>query len=236
MQFKPFIFNWPQQLDRVRKLESQFLQLAETFPELLAPTVVNSDVENYVPHWISVGNHYFATQLKTAIDHLPPDTALLHIQGDVSFPDWEPLIDRLLEANERFRWGVIAPNVTKIYWNHEGNLEELEGGFTEVLHTDCTVWAIHPETLKELSAQCPGIWKNAIGWGLDTAILSVSRSQGRRVVRDYTHTVRHHGDTNYPTDTALTQYLEMVSKLPPAIRKHVRWLSELQHQRFGTYL
>lgn len=199
MEYQAFIFNWRRQEDKTLN------KIAALAPLGLNPMVINSDESLEGKYdWVHLGEEaYFSAQFNAAMDMFTGDV-LFHIQADAEYENWGGLVDESIRHFETYRWGVYAPNIS---WTpQKANIVDesvLEEGLKEVSNTDCTCWFIHRDVIDMMPPVDLSI--NKTGWGVDTHIMRLSRSIGRKVIRNYRHTVYHPRATGYDREEAHRQ-------------------------------
>jgi hypothetical protein len=209
-----FIFNWRGHEARAAALERQLGALCPV-------RVINSEsaVEARHPQWHHVGEDaYFAAQWQRARELFQGDV-LLHVQADASSRHFARILERGLDAIDRHGAGVYAPNVDYTPWTYDRRrLRQVDDDLFEVPQTDCTCWAITREVLERVPTVDPQ--RNKFGWGIDFLVAGAARARGRRILRDYRHTVVHPWrGAGYDTEAAYAQVMQMLEGLPAPLRE-----------------
>lgn len=202
-----FLTSWPGR-------EEMAMQTEKSLPK---PTIV---INSGAPQekWENVGDLYYGEQFKEILKRHDGKSAIMNIQGDATYHNWQKVLSRYKIAHTLFRPGVFAPNDTKTIWNVEPDAKDYGDGFKEILNTDCTVWFISPKILKILKTI--DLSESKYGWGIDSVVCAISRSLYLPVIRDCSITIEHHGGTGYSTKQAKKEMDELYDKLP----KHLQSL------------
>lgn len=211
MNFHPFIFNWRNQFQKSSRTEEQLLK---TFGRV---TVINSDEENTPDHWVNVGDSYwFGDQFLKALELFDGDV-LLHIQGDVTFNNWEQLKEDAIKDFEKHNWGVYAPHADFTEWtSRRANIiyPPLPDNRSLVACPDCSCWMIHKDIIQEFNNLNLELKDHHLGFGFDMLMCSVSHKSSRPVIRNYNHTVDHPKGTGYNVTQAHVELKELWNKMP----------------------
>ena len=180
-------------------------------------TVINSDEENTHPHWDNVGDSYwFTNQFMRAIGLLEGDV-FFHVQADATYTNWEALKEQAEKDFETYQWGVYAPNVDFTEWHsRRANIvyPPLSDNRSLVACPDCTCWMIHKDIIDEFNQMNLDMSDQNLGFGIDMLICSISHRLGRKVIRNYNHTVDHPRGTNYNVTQAHEELKRFWKKLP----------------------
>lgn len=219
MRIEAVIFNWRGHERRAAALERQL-------GELCRVRVVNSEEPAAARHpgWEHVGESaYFAAQWQQALARFDGDV-LLHVQADAASPHFDAIVARCRDAMARHDCGVYAPNVDYTAWVYDrARLRRVDHDLYEVPQTDCTCWAISREVLERAPPVDPQ--RNKYGWGIDFLVIATARALGRRVLRDYRHTVDHGWNgAGYDTAAAEEQALATLASMPPELRDRIAQL------------
>ena len=223
LNIQPFIFNWKNQYEKTKKIESDLLKIFNKVH------VINSDDENKEDNWINIGEEsYFAKQFLTAIDKFDGDI-FFHIQGDIQFDRWEELVESAKKYYEKYRWGIYAPNVDYTWYSSQ-NADVETVRFTEddklriVSNPDCTVWFIHRDIVDTLKNNPFDLSFMKIGWGLDLILCGNSYLQKRLVIRDYEYTVAHPQGTGYVQNEAFEELGVLLNKCSPDLQNVINYI------------
>jgi hypothetical protein len=200
MDIQPFIFNWNKQFDKTCAIEDS---LSKIFDKV---TVINSDDNNTKDGWIDLGDDaYFSDQFRKALELFDGDI-LMHVQGDVTYDNWEKLVEDARTYFDYYDAGIYAPNIDYTWYSSENadidSVESDHSNIKMVACTDETVWFIRKEIIQEMSTRNVDFSNNKMGWGWDLALSSICFANGRPVIRDYNHTIDHPPGTNYNKDIA----------------------------------
>lgn len=219
MNIQPFIFNWNRQFEKSCAIEDS---LKKIFDKV---TVINSDDNNTREGWIDIGDEsYFSDQFRKALELFDGDV-LLHIQGDVSYDKWEELIEDAKKYLEYYDAGIYAPNIDYTWYSAENadivSLESEHPNIKMVASTDETVWFVRKELIQEMLDRKIDFSKNTMGWGWDLVLAAISFVNGRPVIRDYNHTINHPMGTNYNTEKAAQEMLDLWNSLDQDIKEIV---------------
>ena len=200
MNIQPFIFNWNKQFDKTCAIEDS---LSKIFDKV---TVINSDDNNTRDGWIDLGDDaYFSDQFRKALELFDGDI-LMHVQGDVSYDNWEKLVEDARTYFDYYDAGIYAPNIDYTWYSSENaDIDAIQADHENikmVACTDETVWFIRKEIIQEMSTRNVDFSNNKMGWGWDLVLSSICFVNGRPVIRDYNHTIDHPPGTNYNKDIA----------------------------------
>ena len=207
----PFIFNWKGQFENAMRIEDE---LGMTCGNV---TVINSDDDHTRGSWLDIGDEsYFKAQFFKALELFDGDI-LFHIQADASYGNWPALMDSALEAFDKYRWGVFAPNVdfspwpsarTDVAWDalREPNLRLVNC-------TDCTCWMIHRDMVEQFKQRAALFARNKFGMGIDLTVCALSYLNQRPVLRDYAHTVDHPRRRGYDNEAAKVELASYVAEV-----------------------
>lgn len=228
MRIEAVIFNWRGHEARAAALERQL-------GESCRVRIVNSEepAEARHPHWEHIGESaYFAAQWQQALARFDGDV-LLHVQADAASPHFASIVARCRDAMQRLDCGVYAPNVDYTPWTYRrALLTRVDEDLYEVPQTDCTCWAISREVLER--APRPDVARNVYGWGIDFLVIATARALGRRVLRDYRHTIDHvWNGAGYDTVAADRQARAMLASLPPETHDLVMQLRHEAASKLG---
>jgi hypothetical protein len=212
MRVQAFIFNWPGKKQHAAILEKLFRPHCET-------TVINSDDSLRVrhPHWQHIGNDaYFTDQWNAALDRFDADV-FVHIQADV-WPEKVPLVlSEAVRYIRDFGVGVYAPNVDfNAHVYRRETLAKLDNGVYEVPATDCCLWVISSEVIRNTPRVNAST--NKLGWGIEYMVGAVTRQRGLRLVRDYRFTAGHPKFSGYGHEQANREWAELKNSLEPTLR------------------
>jgi|LakMenEpi03Aug12_release.lakeMendotaPanAssembly.Ray.scaffolds.fasta_scaffold11862_14 hypothetical protein len=200
MNIQPFIFNWNKQFDKTCAIEDS---LSKIFDKV---TVINSDDNNTRDGWIDLGDDaYFSDQFRKALELFDGDI-LMHVQGDVTYDNWEKLVEDARTYFDYYDAGIYAPNVDYSWYSSENtDIDSIQADHENikmVACTDETVWFIRKEIIQEMTNRNVDFSNNKMGWGWDLVLSSICFVNGRPVIRDYNHTIDHPPGTNYNKDVA----------------------------------
>jgi hypothetical protein len=200
MNIQPFIFNWNNQFNKTCAIEDS---LSEIFDKV---TVINSDDNNTRDGWIDLGDAaYFSDQFRKALELFDGDI-LMHVQGDVSYDNWEKLVEDARTYFDYYDSGIYAPNIDYTWYSSENaDIDSIQADHENikmVACTDETVWFIRKEIIQEIETRNIDFSNNKMGWGWDLVLASICFVNGRPVIRDYNHTIDHPPGTNYNKDIA----------------------------------
>jgi hypothetical protein len=222
MNIQPFIFNWNKQFEKSCAIENSLKLLFDKV------TVINSDDNNTREGWIDIGNEsYFSDQFRKALDLFDGDI-LLHIQGDVSYDNWERLIEDAKQYLEYYNAGIYAPNIDYTWYSAENtDIESLESDHPNikmVACTDETVWFIRKEIIQEILDRKVDFSNNKMGWGWDFVLAAISFVNSLPVIRDYNHTINHPMETNYNKEKASQEMLDLWNSLDEDLKEAVSYI------------
>jgi hypothetical protein len=199
MNIHPFIFSWKGHYERALALEKIFLEI---FGRV---TVINSDEENRPEHWVNLTDEaYFAEQFATACSLLDGDV-MFHVQADVSYFDWNSVVEEAKKYYKKFKFGIYAPNIDhttclqvdldKIQIVGEPNLKL-------VTVTDCSAWFINRTIINYFDGFVQSYIEAKYGWGICWCLSAISLRLGLPIYRDYNFTLVHPNVTNYNKQSA----------------------------------
>jgi hypothetical protein len=211
MNIQPFIFNWNNQFQKSCQIENS---LGKIFDKV---TVINSDDHNSRQGWVNIGDEcYFSDQFKKALELFDGDV-LFHIQGDVSYNNWEGLVEDAKKYLDYYDAGIYAPNIDYTWYSSENtdilSLESEHQNIKMVACTDETVWFIRKEILQEMVERKVDFSNNKMGWGWDLVLCAICFANSRPVIRDYNHTINHPKGTNYPQSQAADELVDLWNSL-----------------------
>lgn len=226
MNIQPFIFNWNRQFEKSCAIQDA---LTPIFDKV---TVINSDDNNTREGWVDIGDQsYFSDQFRKALELFDGDV-LLHIQGDVSYDNWEKMVEDAKEYLEYYDAGIYAPNIDYTWYSAENtDIESLESDHPNikmVACTDETVWFIRKEIIQEMLDRNVDFSNNKMGWGWDLVLSAICFINSRPVIRDYNHTVDHPMGTNYNKEKASQEMLDLWNSLDEDLKEAV---SHIKNQR-----
>jgi hypothetical protein len=222
MNIQPFIFNWNRQFEKTCAIEDALIPIFDKV------TVINSDDNNTREGWVDIGDQcYFSDQFRKALELFDGDV-LLHIQGDVSYNNWENLIKDAKEYLEYYDAGIYAPNIDYTWYSPKNaDIESLESDHSNikmVACTDETVWFIRKEIIEELFNRKVDFSNNVMGWGWDLVLSSICFVNGRPVIRDYNHIIDHPPGTNYNKELASKEMLDLWNSLDEDLKEIVSYI------------
>ena len=200
MNIQPFIFNWNKQFDKTCTIEDSLSKILDKV------TVINSDDTNTRDGWVDLGDDaYFSDQFRKTLELFDGDI-LMHVQGDVSYDDWEKLVYDARYYLDYYNAGIYAPNIDYTWYSSENtdidSIESDHSNIKMVACTDETVWFIRKEIIQEMYNKNIDFYKNKFGWGWDLVLSGICFSKGIPVIRDYNHTIEHPKGTSYDKDKA----------------------------------
>lgn len=217
LNIQPFIFNWRNQYEKTKKIESDLLKIFDKVQ------VINSDDNHNEDDWINIGEEsYFAQQFLTAINMFDGDI-FFHIQGDIEFDNWNELIESAKKYYEKYNWGIYAPNIDYTWYSSQ-NADISTIKFVEdtnlraVSNPDCTVWFIHRDIINTLKNNSFDLSFMKFGWGLDLILCGNSYIQKRLIIRDYNYTVKHPKGTGYEQNQAFEELAILLNKCSPDLQ------------------
>lgn len=222
MIIHPFIFNWKGKYNNTCQIEKEV-------SKVLGPvTVINSEEEYFNPDWVNLGDSaFFAKQFLTALDLFDSDI-FFHIQGDVSYLNWEKLIEDARKYFNQLNCGIYAPNINYTWFNSnvaDINLISLEEKNLKLVScTDCTVWFIHKDIIDLFKKSRIDFTKYTIGWGIDLIFCALSHLNSRKVIRDYNHEIKHPKGTGYDECLAHSEMYHLKNTLPIEIKKMIEYI------------
>lgn len=226
MNIQPFIFNWNRQFEKTCAIEDALKPLFEKV------TVINSDDNNTREGWVDIGDEsYFSDQFRKALELFDGDV-LFHIQGDVSYDNWEQMVKDAREYMEYYDAGIYAPNIDYTWYSAEqSDIEGLESDHPNikmVACTDETVWFIRKDIIQEMIDRKVDFSNNTMGWGWDLVLAAICFVNAKPVIRDYNHTVDHPMGTNYNKEKASQEMLDLWNSLDQDLKEAV---SHIKNQR-----
>jgi hypothetical protein len=235
MNIQPFIFNWNGQFEKTCKIEDS---LSEIFDKV---TVINSDDNNSKQGWIDLGNtSYFSDQFSKALEMFDGDV-LMHVQGDVSYDNWNKLVEDAIYYMNYYNAGIYSPNVDYSWYSSENadidSLQSDHDNIKMVCCTDETVWFIHKDIIQEMIERKVDFSENTMGWGWDLVLAAISFVNSRPVIRDYQHTIDHPMGTNYNKEQAAREMEILWNSLDPDLREVVSLIkgSKIDRETISKY-
>lgn len=203
-----FIFNWKGNYENAVNLEKSFSRMVDKV------TVINSDDNNKKDHWVNIGEEaYFGDQFKKALELFDGDI-FFHTQADVTFNNWDIVLNAVKTNFNQYGYGVYAPNVDYTTWVSErvdkkNTNKQLEGtGLREVSMTDCSCWAINGRIINEFKTKyLNNLTLTKYGCGIDVSICALAMKNSMLVLRDYNFTVNHPKSTGYSRVEANTMMI-----------------------------
>ena len=235
MNIQPFIFNWNGQFEKTCKIEDSLSQIFDKV------TVINSDDNNSKKGWVDIGDiSYFTAQFSKALEMFDGDV-LMHVQGDVSYDDWNKLVQDARCYMDYYNAGIYAPNIDYTWYNSENvdidSLNSDHDNIKMVCNTDETVWFIRKDIIREMTERKVDFSQNTIGWGCDLVFAAISITKSRPVIRDYNHTIDHPKLTNYNSTHASRQMLDFMNSLDSDLKQIISLIrgSKSDRETISTY-
>ena len=179
MKIQTFIFNWKNQYEKTLEKINQLELIGEK------PIVINSDDEHRETGWHNIGEEsYFTAQFMKALELFDGDI-LFHIQADASFKNWKSIYESALQYQERYKWGIYAPNVNFTWYTSERTDLDMfniaQRNLKMVANTDCTCWMIHKDIINEAIERKIDFAPYKMGWSFDiiyTALSYMKKTSG----------------------------------------------------------
>lgn len=212
MKIDAFIFNWPRQFENTKILEAQLSKVLDKV------TVINSDDDNSLPHWVNIGNEsYFTAQFFKALELFDGDV-MFHIQADASHNDWQGIVSSAKDCFANNNCGIYAPNVDFTGWISNRvdvkNVEPISNNLKHVTITDCTCWFINKTIIEEFKSNLINCFTdNKYGYGIDITMSAISYNKKMQVIRDYNYTIQHPRGTAYNSLAANQMMRDSFSKI-----------------------
>lgn len=235
MEIQPFIFNWNGQFEKTCKTEESLLKIFNKV------TVINSDDNNTKDGWINLGNDaYFSDQFRKALELFDGDV-LMHVQGDVSYDNWDKLIQDASKYITYYDAGIYAPNIDWTWYSSENSdidsLESDHDNIKMVACTDETVWFIEKSIIQEMLDREIDFSENKMGWGWDLVFSAISFVNSKPVIRDYNHTIDHPMGTNYNKEKAATEMEILWRSLDPDLKEVISYIkgSKINREKISNY-
>lgn len=228
MNIQPFIFNWNNQFEKTCTIEDS---LKKKFDKIV---VINSDDNNTREGWINIGNEsYFSDQFRKALELFDGDV-LFHIQGDVSYTNWNQLIEDAKTYIKYYNAGIYAPNIDYTWYSSENtDIQSLESDHPNIKMVSCTdetVWFIRKEIIQEMVNRKVDFSKNTMGWGWDLVLAGICFLKGNPVIRDYNHTIDHPMGTNYDKGKASEEMLYLWNSLDSDLKEVISYIKGNREQ------
>jgi len=231
MKIHPFIFNWKNQFDKTCKIEKSLKSVCDKV------TVINSDDDHRISHWVNVGEDaYFTKQFTTALNLFDGDL-FLHVQGDVEYNNWQGLIDDSIKYINYYDAGIYAPNIDYTWWisklvdlplkTHHENIKV-------VSHTDETVWFITKDIIDSFYKRKIDLSQNKFGWGWDLIMLSICFLNKKLVIRDYNHKITHPKHTNYNKDLAELELKIITEKMDGDLQTIINYIRKYNKEKLKS--
>lgn len=235
MNIQPFIFNWNNQFKKTCTIEDS---LSKIFNNV---TVINSDDNNTRDGWIDLGDDaYFSDQFKKALELFDGDI-LMHVQGDVTYDNWEKLVEDARTYLDYYDAGIYAPNIDYTWYSSENtdinSLESDHSNIKMVSCTDETVWFIRKDIIQEMIDRKIDFSNNKMGWGWDLVMAAICFDKGIPVIRDYNHTIDHPPGTNYNKEVASKEMNELFYSLDDNLKNIIIKIkgSESMREQLSSY-
>ena len=235
MNIQPFIFNWNGQFEKTCKIEDSLSQIFDKV------TVINSDDNNSKQGWVDIGNSsYFTAQFSKALEMFDGDV-LMHVQGDVSYDDWNKLVQDARCYMDYYNAGIYAPNIDYTWYNSENaDIDSLNSDHDNIKMVGCTdetVWFIHKDIIREMTERKVDFSQNTMGWGWNLVIAAISIAKSRPVIRDYNHTIDHPMLTNYNRSQAAREMQTLRDSLDPDLKQIISLIrgSKSDRETISTY-
>jgi hypothetical protein len=175
-------------------------------------TIINCDENSILPpEYNSIqldDSYYYGGQFNTAMQYVEDNTYMWCVVGDVSSnANWHNIYTNAVSAFKTYPIGIYAPNVD--YTSHISKNSKLNNQLWHVDNTDCTCWCIHPSIISSIKHIPFRILSN-LGWGIDVLVTTESKKQSKFVIRDYSETVYQPKGTNYSSELAKEQLIELM--------------------------
>jgi hypothetical protein len=205
MKIHPFIFSWKGQYEKTCETEEKLLKIFDKI------TIINSDEENKKDHWVNLDDEaYFTSQFCNAINLFDGDL-MFHIQGDVTYYNWEAIVKSAKRYYSKYNYGIYAPNVdfTELRAsrvNVISNKFKDECNLSLVSMTDCSCWFLNKTIIDSFKKNCLLQYaEGKYGWGIIACMSALSFLEKKYVLRDYNYTVSHPKKTGYDYEEAYTE-------------------------------
>ena len=232
---QPFIFNWNGQFQKTINIENN---LSSLFDKV---NVINSDDNNTRPGWVDIGDEsYFSDQFRKALELFDGDV-LFHIQGDVSYNNWERLVHDARYYMDYYGAGIYAPNVDYTWYSSENaDINSMSSDHPNIKMcacTDETIWFIRKDIIQEMFDRGVDFSKNKMGWGWDLVLAAICFDKGIPVIRDYNHTIDHPPGTNYNKELASFEMNLLWNSLDDRLRKIIEYIkgSSIDRNKICNY-
>lgn len=231
MNIQPFIFSWNRQFDKVCQTEKDLLSI---FDKVI---VINSNEKNTKDTWINLGDSaYFMDMFRKALEIFDGDI-LMHVQGDVSYDNWNTLIKDALYYINYYNAGIYAPYVDYTAWNNcDLNIEPYHKNIKLVCCTDSLVWFIKKEILIKIIEGGIDFSKNKLGWGWDVLLCAMCYYENIPVIRDYNHIVNHPKVTNYNKIKAKKEEKQIYDQLNLGLKIIVEIINNKNSEKLKKYI
>ena len=218
-----FIFSWNDYYKNAQKIESDLSKVVST-------SVINSSEVRY-PHWVNLStNAYFNEQMINALDiFLKSDKKLFfHIQSDVTFNDWQKVLNLALDTINKYDAWIYAPYVENLYRNFLRTYEQIEANIEWVNTVDETVWMVDRELIEIFFEDKinDAFTDNFYGWGYDKVFALICLLNKKKNILDYRLRLNHPKKQNYDSKEANKCFRKMLSLLPNNLHKK---LGKMEH-------
>jgi hypothetical protein len=233
MKIQTFIFNWKGQhnntLDKIKQFEKIGIET----------TVINSDDSyTHYDNWYHIGEQSFFTSQMLKATELFDSDFLFHIQADVSYDNWQKLIDDALKYYDKYEWGLYAPNIDYTWYDASktdvDRLQLEDPNLKMVASTDCSCWFINKDIIDISKDREINFEPYQIGWSFDLVYSAISYLNKYPVIRDYNHTVKHPKGSGYNVEQAEQEMIQLYNSLPEDIQKAFYFI-KMDRERLADY-
>jgi hypothetical protein len=221
-----FIINWPRVTQQAYKLEAQFLQHG------LEVLVINSDEaeeSNGKSNWAHIGNDGYMVQQYAKAIEVFKKTYFVELFADISNVKVPRIFERAYHSFTHYNCGIYAPNAYFQYWQFATKaLPKLEKGLYEVPNAESLLTFIHKDVISQIKLDTK---RFTIGWGIDFILCANSHLQGKKIIRDYTMTIKHPRSRGYGSEQAGQEEKALIQDQPKEVQELLKtWIPNARAQ------
>ena len=147
-----------------------------------------------------------------------------HIQSDVTFNDWQKVLNLALDTINKYDAWIYAPYVENLYRNFLRTYEQIEENIEWVNVVDETVWMVDRKLIEIFFEDKinDAFTDNFYGWGYDKVFSLICLLNKKKNILDYRLRLNHPKKQNYDSTEANKCFRKMLSLLPNNL-----------HEKFG---
>ena len=197
-----YVISWKKVTNNALKI---YGEVSKVFPNVYFIDCDETTKKTFPNQIKLTDKEYYGAQFETAINHIPENSILGIVVGDIktNYTNWNNVYQNLANAFTEFDIGVYAPFEERTGWmKSKGTLSNKNLHKTD--NTDCTVWFLHPDVVTV--AKKLDIAKNSpYGWGIDIVLCKYAMHIGKYVVYDTSVNVSNPKGTGYDSGKAHSQ-------------------------------